>query len=188
MYRAEYRHISEVKLLLSSLVGSRHYSCPLSLDCKYVAYLILGAEPPCLPACIPHKCPILINLFLDYQTSRQTNKQRHVTLLALMCSNLHKEEAHFNPSVQSFIWLHYIDMIDWLYTWMISALSLQDGLVSKAPTLNHTIGFLVWTAPTLNHLVGPKSLQGKILLSAITFQKPRDYLLVARVKTRPLFW
>lgn len=25
------------------------------------ACLILGVEPPCLPACISHKCPILIN-------------------------------------------------------------------------------------------------------------------------------
>ena len=39
---------------------------PLSLDHKTVAHLILRAEPPHLPTCIPHKCPILINLFLAY--------------------------------------------------------------------------------------------------------------------------
>ena len=32
-----------------------------------VARWILGAEPPCLFACISHKRPILINLFLAYQ-------------------------------------------------------------------------------------------------------------------------
>ena len=32
-----------------------------------IKHQILGAEPPCLPACISHKCPILINLFLAYQ-------------------------------------------------------------------------------------------------------------------------
>ena len=31
-----------------------------------VADLILGAESPCLPACISHKHPVLINLFLAY--------------------------------------------------------------------------------------------------------------------------
>lgn len=35
---------------------------PTSLGLKNVAHLILGAEPPCLPATIPHTCPILINL------------------------------------------------------------------------------------------------------------------------------
>ena len=35
---------------------------PLSFDYKHVTHLILGPEPPCLPACIPHKHPILINL------------------------------------------------------------------------------------------------------------------------------
>ena len=35
---------------------------PLSFDYKHVTHLILGPEPPCLLACIPHKHPILINL------------------------------------------------------------------------------------------------------------------------------
>ncbi len=39
---------------------------PPPLDYKNVAHLMLGAEPPCLPTCIPHKGPILINLFLAY--------------------------------------------------------------------------------------------------------------------------
>ena len=39
---------------------------PLSLVTDTV-HLIPRAEPPCLPTWIPHKCPILINLFLAYQ-------------------------------------------------------------------------------------------------------------------------
>ena len=30
-----------------------------------------GAEPPCLPACISHKHPILINQFLAYQKKKK---------------------------------------------------------------------------------------------------------------------
>ena len=42
----------------------------LSLDYKNVAHLLLRAEPSHLPACLPHKCPIL-NLFLaDHFASR----------------------------------------------------------------------------------------------------------------------
>ena len=41
-------------------------SPPRSLDHKTVAHLILGPEPPCLPACIPHKHPVCINRFLAY--------------------------------------------------------------------------------------------------------------------------
>ena len=40
---------------------------PLSLAYKNVAQLILGAEPPCLPACTFHKHLILISLFLAYR-------------------------------------------------------------------------------------------------------------------------
>ena len=39
---------------------------PLSLDYKNIGHLFLGAEPPHLPTCIPHKHPILIILFLVY--------------------------------------------------------------------------------------------------------------------------
>ena len=31
----------------------------------------LWAAPPCLPACISHKCPILINLLLTYQKKKK---------------------------------------------------------------------------------------------------------------------
>ena len=34
-----------------------------SLDDKTVAHSVLGAAPSCLPACKPHKHPILINHF-----------------------------------------------------------------------------------------------------------------------------
>lgn len=44
----------------------RLFQLPLPLDDKTVAHQILGAELPCLPTCISHKCPILINLFLAY--------------------------------------------------------------------------------------------------------------------------
>ena len=39
---------------------------PFSLDYKNLAHLVLGAEPLSLPTYIPHKPPILINLFLAY--------------------------------------------------------------------------------------------------------------------------
>ena len=39
---------------------------PRSFDYKNAACLILRAEPPCLPACILHKHPILVNLLLAY--------------------------------------------------------------------------------------------------------------------------
>ena len=35
-----------------------------SFDYKNVAHLVLGAEPSCLPTCILHKHPIVINLLL----------------------------------------------------------------------------------------------------------------------------
>ena len=40
---------------------------PFSLDYKNVAHIILGAEPLFLPACIPYKHYIFINLFLDHR-------------------------------------------------------------------------------------------------------------------------
>ena len=33
-----------------------------------------GAEPPCLPACISHKHPILINQFLAYQKKKKRER------------------------------------------------------------------------------------------------------------------
>ena len=42
------------------------FPLPLSLDSRNVAHLLPRAAPPHLPACIPHKHPTLVNLFLAY--------------------------------------------------------------------------------------------------------------------------
>ena len=47
----------------------------LCLDYKYVVHIILGAEPPRLPTCVPHKHPILINVSLAYQKKKKKEKK-----------------------------------------------------------------------------------------------------------------
>ena len=44
----------------------RSFPTPSPLHDKTVAQRILRTEPPCLPTCISHKCPDLIDLFLAY--------------------------------------------------------------------------------------------------------------------------
>ena len=48
----------------------------LCLDYKYVVHIILGAEPPRLPTCVPHKHPILINVSLAYQKKKKKRKEK----------------------------------------------------------------------------------------------------------------
>ena len=64
----QYRGASEVSLASTRRRRKKVVFSPslLSLDYKNVAQLILRAELPCLPICIPYKCPILINAFLAY--------------------------------------------------------------------------------------------------------------------------
>ena len=54
------------ELLLQEGRRGSLFQSPLPLDNKTVAHWILGPEPPCLPACISHKHPILISLFLAH--------------------------------------------------------------------------------------------------------------------------
>ena len=60
---------SDVSLTSNQGMSERDLSpSSLSLDYKNATHLIIEAKPPCLPACISHKCPILINLFLAYHS------------------------------------------------------------------------------------------------------------------------
>ena len=69
--------------------------CPLSLDYKTAAHLILRVEPPCLPACTSHKHPILINQFLAYHFVSLTEFLLH---LETKNQSLSKSRHHVNDS------------------------------------------------------------------------------------------
>ena len=67
LYRVKYSlNDTQEELLVEERGRGGLFPPPLPLDAKAVAHLILGAEPPRLPACLFHKLPMLIDLFLAY--------------------------------------------------------------------------------------------------------------------------
>ena len=93
------------------------FSCsPFSLDHKNAAHLILGAEPPCLPACIPHKHPnksvsclwlcLLLNSFCSETQRTWVSVSRDPRCLILIKQNKQtKNHTHKQTWVQVPIWV-----------------------------------------------------------------------------------
>ena len=84
-------------------------------DYKNIACLFLRAQPPCLSACTPHKCPILVNLHLAYHFASCWNpfppKQRiwssvspETEWFQLKDCGL-MSQSGFRPSLSPSIWL-----------------------------------------------------------------------------------
>lgn len=100
----------------------------LPLDYKTVIHLILGAEPPCLPACISHKRPILINLFLAYHfvfhwiPSVLRNKEPEPSKCGYQVSDSNIKTVDSSPNLDlGWVWVPACEFKSWFGSWLGSS-------------------------------------------------------------------